>query len=399
LSQIGGDRFCFAMISGGYLAQPVWTNHERHYRVGHMATRPPPPGIITAPALDRAIQAVTREAIFLRLRRLRRLQRRGRRVTVAELKRDHIETLLEVTRREHSRRTEPPLEPADEFDELICDCHWTIGAFLNRLAYYGIITRPQFDAAIEFVDLIRDYPWTIGAPLLRARPSKIERAKLAAISREDEGRSRLELEDFPSGFQSELQCRDGSPLPRQSVTNAHAKAALRAWLERKVAEYLSGGGKITACPLGHCTIAIKRRDPHAYVPGNWRSGYAPFRRNGVQMYCPSPDAADPDSEGGKYVADDERKLCRRLDRARAALRNAGQSAERIVRRLCEDDIIPAEDTPTVVLVQQPAEITDFKRGLDALRKSLHHASNKPVDDAPRIKRELRALKRAERQAA
>ena len=359
-----------------------------------MEIRPPPPGIITAPALDRAIKAVMREAIFLRLLRLRRLQRRGR-VTVAELKRDHIETLLEVTRREHGRRTEPPLEPADEFAELICDCHWTIGAFLNRLARYGIISEPQLEAAEEFSELVRDYRSTIGAPLLRGRPSKVERAKLAAIPREPAPKSRLELEDFPSGFASELQCRDGSTPSRQAIFNPHIKARRRAWLDRKVKEYIARGGKITRYPLDHRTIAIMRRDPHAYVPGAWRSGYAPFRQNGAQLHCPAPDA-DPDSEGGRYVVNEERKLCRRLDRACAALRNAGQSAERIVRRLCEDDITPAEDTPTAVLVRQPAEITDLQDGLEALRKSLHHAANKPVDDAPRIKRERRARRRQER---
>jgi hypothetical protein len=363
----------------------------------------PPPGIITAPALDRAMQAVMREAIFLRLLRLRRLQRRGRRVTVADLKRDHIETLLEVTRREHRRRAELPFQPADEFDELICDCHWTIGAFLNRLAYYGIITKPQLDAAADYIQLLSDYRWVIDAPWLRPRLSKIEREKLANIPRAELVEKTASVDEGSNSYRPlpltgilEFSFKGSAPEPREGIVNPAAKAKRRTDLARQVQEYLARGGTITTCPLGHRTIAIKRRDPHAYVPGNWRRGYAPFRRKGVQMYCPSPDAADPNSEGGKYVADDERKLCRRLDRAHAALRNAGQSAERIVRRLCEDDIIPAEDTPTAVLVQQPAEITDLKRGLDALRKSLHHAANKPVDDVPRIKRERRARRTQER---
>jgi hypothetical protein len=320
--------------------------------------------VITAPILHRATRAVMREAIPLRLQRLRRLRRRAPRPTVRELRRDHIECLLEVITRPEYR-----------------------AGGLNRLARYGIITWAQLEAGIEYAELIWDYHWVIEAPQPRTRPSKIERAKLAAIPREDEGRSRLELEDFPSGFQSELQCRDGSSPSRQwGVTNPRAKAALRAWLERKVAEYLSGGGKITVCPGGQRTIAIRRRDPHQYVPGTWRSGYAPFRHNGAQLYCPSPDAADPDTEAGRYVVNEERKLRRRLDRAPAGLRNAGERAERFVRRLCEDD----------VLDMTPAEITDLRDGLEALRKSLHHAANKPMDDAPRIKRERRARKTQER---
>jgi hypothetical protein len=140
-----------------------------HYTIGVVIQSPPDLTLITAPILHRAIHVVMREAIPLRLRRLRRLRRRAPRPTVRELRRDHIECLLEVITRPEYR-----------------------AGGLNRLERYGIITWAQLEAGIEYAELIRDYHRVIEAPQPRTRPSKIERAKLAAIPREDEGRTRLE---------------------------------------------------------------------------------------------------------------------------------------------------------------------------------------------------------------
>jgi hypothetical protein len=115
------------------------------------------------------------------------------------------------------------------------------------------------------------------------------------------------------------------------------RAELKCWCD----EY---GGKITKCPA----VTGTRLEV-------WRTGYAPFRQGGAQMYCPTPDA-DPDSKLGRYLVGQEKRLRKRLAGTRAYLQRAGKKAESIVRRVCE----------SVVQGIYSTEVQHLKKGLNAL---------------------------------
>jgi hypothetical protein len=85
---------------------------------------------------------------------------------------------------------------------------------LARLRALGLITEAMFEAGVEYIKLLADYHSVMGSPVLATRPSGDRREKL--VNTESEGdapretpwdapQPAFEMEDFPSGFESELQ--------------------------------------------------------------------------------------------------------------------------------------------------------------------------------------------------
>lgn len=91
--------------------------------------------------------------------------------------------------------------------------------------------------------------------------------------------------------------------------------------------------------------------PEMYAAGRWWSEMAIRYQAALGSPLPFPKAisldigrgnqsADPDSDAGRKEADRHRRAVATFHEAHAVLMGAGLAAERIIRRLCEDDVAP-----------------------------------------------------------